>query len=327
MPTFLTTRRMAPALAARIEKSVGGPRPRDGGTATLRRFVSVFRLVTLVLSVLAAAVLLQLRHRERDALERSRAALLERVRARAASLPPDDRKPLRRIEPWLVRGSGQYEGDLVAPELREPGTLGSFLSRPLVYVRGPMSEFSGPAGIGTTAATSLKDALLLCLLSPPSSRTESAVLTKVHGAYGGGARLEARTANVRRLHELEAGLPFLEPAWEAKVRAAADLSELVRLERAFDAAPVEPALKAAAARLLLYVMDEPGEGRGPAELDGERPHDVRVGLVDLGAQRPLLRLRRPVDPGWISIPNRPQYASGLDSCLLALDVHASVAGS
>jgi hypothetical protein len=39
----------------------------------------------------------------------------------------------------------------------------------------------------------------------------------------------------------------------------------------------------------------------------------------------LLRLRRRVDPGWISPAVRAEYASGIDSCVLALDVHAAAA--
>lgn len=157
-------------------------------------------------------------------------------------------------------------------------------------------------------------------------RSESALLAKVHGAYGGGTRLELRTSNVHRLYELEAGLRFLEPSWEAQVKAENDLAELSRLGRAFAAAPIDRALNAAKARFLLFAMDDAGDRGGLSELDGERPHDVRIGLVDLSAGKILLRLRKHVDPRWISVSMRPQYASGLDGCALALDVRASVAG-
>ena len=60
------------------------------------------------------------------------------------------------------------------------------------------------------------------------------------------------------------------------------------------------------------------------ELDGERPHDVRIGLVDLTSAKMLLRLRKRVDPTWISMNARAQYASGLDACALAMDVHESI---
>lgn len=326
MATFLTNAKMAPALAARIEASVRGRRGGHSGTVALRRFVSGFRLVLLVSVIATSVSLIRMRHRNKVELERARDALLARIHTQTGSLAPEDRKALARIEPWLVRASGAYEGDLIANELREGGAVASVLSRPLVYVRGPTSDFDGRTGIAATAATSLKDAFLLCLLEPPASRAESALLAKVHGAYGGGARLESRTSNARRLHDAEAGLPFLQPSWEAQVKAERDAAELTRLERAFTAAPIERALKAARARLLLYAMDDAGDRGGLSELDGERPHDVRIGIVDLRAGKVLLRLRKRVDPSWISLSSRPQYASGLDSCALALDVRASVIG-
>jgi hypothetical protein len=74
-------------------------------------------------------------------------------------------------------------------------------------------------------------------------------------------------------------------------------------------------------------MDEPGTSSGLSELDGERPHDVRVAFVDMGAQKVVLRLRKHVDPAWISLEKRPRYAAGLDGCALALDVRESVGRS
>ena len=71
-------------------------------------------------------------------------------------------------------------------------------------------------------------------------------------------------------------------------------------------------------------MDEPGEPGGPTELDGERAHAVRIGIVALGPAKVLLRMRKRVDPSWISTAKRPEYASGLDGCKLALDVYESV---
>ena len=75
---------------------------------------------------------------------------------------------------------------------------------------------------------------------------------------------------------------------------------------------------------MLFAIDEPGEAGVAAELDGERPHQVRIGVVDLAADKVLLRLRRKVDPSWISSNARAEFASGIDSCGLALDVHAAV---
>lgn len=137
---------MSPALAARIEASVRGRRGGSGGAVAFRRFVSWFRLIVLVFVVAAVGSLVRMRHRNQRELERARDALLVEVRARARLLAPEDRRAIARLEPWLVRASGAYEGDLIASELTENGSLASILSRPLVYVRGPTSDFDGRTG-------------------------------------------------------------------------------------------------------------------------------------------------------------------------------------
>jgi hypothetical protein len=68
-------------------------------------------------------------------------------------------------------------------------------------------------------------------------------------------------------------------------------------------------------------VDEPADGTGPADLDGERAHFVRVGLFDLTKSSVLLRARRRVDPGAWSNAARAEYSSGLDACALAFDLH------
>jgi hypothetical protein len=70
-------------------------------------------------------------------------------------------------------------------------------------------------------------------------------------------------------------------------------------------------------------MDEPGES-GPADLDGERPHQVRAAIVDLRTDKLLIRVRKRVDPDWLAASTRSNFASAVDGCALALDVRASV---
>jgi hypothetical protein len=135
--------------------------------------------------------------------------------------------------------------------------------------------------------------------------------------------MEQRTANVRRLHEAAAGLPVLLPPWAARVRQARDLPELQGLRRELERAPMAAAKQAARAEVLLVALDEPGDGKGPTELDGERPHQVRVALVDLKSDRVLLRVRRQVDPSWISATARSEYAGGLDACALGYDLRSA----
>lgn len=314
---------MAPALAARIESSVRGRRISPGSTAP--RLVSVVRLGVVAAIILLAWTLVILRYREHQAIERTRMALLDSVRKHAASLSAEETGFVPRAESWLVRFSGPYEGDLVASEVRGGEALRAILSRPAVYVRGPVATFATPAGVTSSASTSMKDAFLLCLLDRPVSRAEKVLLSKVRTAYAGGPLMEERTANVRRLDDAELGLPFLQAPWAARVQRAELASDLSRLQRDLAKAPIEDAKRAAKATLLIIAMDEPGDGKGPTELDGERAHEVRMAVVDLTSAKVLLRVRKRVDPTWISMNARAQYASGLDGCALALDVHESVA--
>ncbi|MBX3203473.1 MAG: hypothetical protein KF764_00330 [Labilithrix sp.] len=328
MATFLTTSKMDPALAARVEASVrgqrGAPRARARVSGRSRRIVSILRVV-LVLTVAAGIYNIVVGRRERArALENARASLLESARASGASLSPADREAMTRFEVLLVSLARDHGADFVADELRAPGALAATLARPLVYVRGAASALSETAQIAGAASASAKDALLLCLLEPPASRTEKVLLDKVRVAYAGGANLEGRTANARRLDEAAVGLPFLLPPWSEKVTAAADAAEVARLRGELERAPIARAKQAARAELFLVAFDEPGEGTGPTELDGERVHPVSVALVELASGRVLLRLRRVVNPSWITPARRPTYAAGLDACALAFDVHEEV---
>jgi len=321
MAAFLTTPKMHPALAARIEASVR--KGRTSGDAHDRRVMAVFRWIALAGIVASASSLAIGRHRQNAEVSATRAALIDGIRKNAASVTADDRALPGRVNEWLSRSAGTYEGDFRDASLRNPEAFDEKLGQPLVYVRGPLAAFTRDSERTNEAAASGKDSFVLCLLDPPKSSNESALLARVHAAYSGGERLREHTGNVHRLWDIIAFLPLLSPEWEARVKATDDPNELAKLSHDFSKAPLEEARRGAASRLLLYVMDEPGPPGGVTELDGERPHDVRVGLVDMAAQHVLLRLRKRVDPSFASVDKRAQYASGLDSCALALDVRAA----
>lgn len=326
MPTFLTTKKMNPALAARIEASVRGDarRASTGPSRGKRIAFGVARLALVALVLFVARSVLAVRTKAANELDEARASLLADRARKSADLGPDERALVTRVRPLLVAASAAYEGDLVDEALRGKG-LDEVLSRPAVYVRGPVAAFGDEKALVEAAATSRKDPLLVCLAHPPSSRDEKTVLSDVRAVYLGGG--ESRTANVRHLHEAMLGLPFFEPAWETKVAAAATTAEVLAYRHAFEKAPIDAAVSAAKARVLLFAMDEPGKGDGPTEIDGERVHDVRVGIVDLALGKVLLRFKKTVDPAWISSAARVVYASGLDGCLLALDVRKAVVAS
>ena len=314
MPSFLVNAKMNPELAERVLASVRGRKRKAGPAARrtdLRRVIAITRVAVVIAAAFAVYVVVNIRRTAQREVERSRAQLLELVRAKGADLSDDDRSSLARVESWLVKLSGAYDGDV-------RGDLAA-LSRPMIYVRGDLASFAAPDRIAQVAAVSYKDALLLCLMDPPKTRLEPELLAKVHLARAGGAVMEDHTPNVRRLHDLEVGLPFLLPPWSERVRTAEDAGDLSRLKRELERAPIDRAKQAARASVLLVAMDEPGEGA--TELDGERPHDVRIALVDLAASTVLFRARRHVDPKWITPAKRPTNAADLDGCALAHDVH------
>jgi hypothetical protein len=324
MATFLVTSRMNPALAARVEASVRGRRKKVGTSRVGPIVVGIARVVAAVAVIACVVAVVVTRHQRHDDIEHARAALIADVRMRASALTPWDEQCVPRAEAWLERFGGPYDGDLVASELRAPGSLDTELARPTLYVRGPIAAFANSSGIAAAAAASSKGPFIACLVAPPAARAEKTVLPKVRAAYAGGPAFARSTANTRLLGEAEAGLPILRSPWLDRVRSAEEIGELEVLRRELDKAPIDRAIQAAKSTLLIVVLDERGVGAGVTELDGERPHDVRVGIVDLTTSTILLRLRKHVDPAWIAVATRAQYASGLDSCLLAMDVRDAV---
>lgn len=318
MPTFLTTPKMDPALAARVEASVRG---RRGSSNRGRRFAVTARLMLLGAIVYSVYAFATIRQKQRADLERTRAELLDMVSAHGEPLTERDRSAVTRAAFWLERLGGAYEGDVVADEVRSSSDLLALLRQPTMYVRSEIGALRTPADLESAAAASVKDTLLLCLVDPPTSRAEATLLKKVKMAYVGGTPVEERTANVHRLHDVIVGLPLLTKGWVDRVRESEDANALKKLRAELDGARLDRATRAAKSSFFLFALDEAGKGPGPTELDGERPHAIRLALVNVDTSRVLLRTRRDVDPSWISAARRPMYSRGLDDCALAFDVH------
>lgn len=319
MGTFLTTPRMNPALANRVRESVR--RGRSRGARADRRWTAALRLAAFVGIALASISLSMLRKRENDQLEQARRSLLDAVNQKRAELSDEDMLTLDRAVTVLLRAPGPYEGDRLADETRGSEALSAILSRPIIYVRGPVEAFMNDEALRRAALLSSPEAFVHCLLDPPRARTETALFERIRD----GADQEHRTAHVYRLYDLLSGIPLLQPAWRARVREATKMRDLSRLERELHAARLDETAAAARARLVLFVVDEPSGPGGITELDGERPHDVRVTLFALEQPKPLLRVRRHVDPSVFSDRGRAGHASGLDACALSFDVREAVA--
>ena len=308
MASLLTNRRMAPALRERIERSVSG---RTSARTKPARFRAILRLLFLI-SVIATVVWTFARNRvAARELERRRSALLARLQEQSASLDARQRNAVATDETFLHELAAPYPGDLTSFDFRAPGAL----AQRIVYVRGPVEAFAQGASIQNAAAASLDEAFVRCLLDPPRSRKERDILVKVRDAYAGDKPLP----NTNRLIDAYIAHVFLQPAFEPRVRAA-DEHDFDTLEKRVDGARLGETKAALAAQLLLAVMDEPGDPKVPADLDGERPHDVRVALVDLAGSKVLFRARKHVDPSAWSEKSRAEYASAMDSCALAYDL-------
>lgn len=320
MPTSLVNARMNPALAARVTASVTGQKPSAMGRASssiVRRLVAWGRVVLVLALAVAGYVGVTTYQRVHRELDEKRTELLTAVANAQADVTAKDRGAIDRAIPLVNRLAGPYEGDVAAV----PGLAGE-LTRPSMYLRGSIDTTRTKESVPGAAAASGKDALLLCLLDPPATRSEAAVLDKVRFVHAGGAPVEERTANVRRMNDALVGLPLLSSQFDARVRAAEDVSELTKLRKELERVPLDRAKRALRSELLIVALDERGNGTGPTELDGERPHDVRVAVVELESGRVLLRAKRHVDPSFIEVNKRPVYSTGADGCALGFDLRS-----
>jgi hypothetical protein len=327
MPTLLVNPKMDPALAARVHASVTGRRHRTGVVRSTARLVATVRFgVLLAIAGLVVAVLLQIRH-DRTELADRRSTLLRAWNAQVSSFTPRDRSFLTNLQSLFARYSGTYPGDYVADELGTARGLAAALARPSVYVRGPIATLPTAEGLARAANDSGKDSLLVCLLAPPDSRSEKALLKTARMAMSGGPPVQALTPQVHRLLEAEVALPFVMPAWGERIRIAKDTHTLERLALALKEAPLTAAKRVLEAELVIAVFDEPSRSGAATELDGENTHYVRLAILELDSGRALLVMRRQVDPSWITPNRRSLYARELDGCKLALDVRDAVRSS
>jgi hypothetical protein len=303
--TFLTTAKMSRELAARVESSVRGKRIRPGETTLgpVARTVIRFTLAALVIGGVWA--FFAAKRSDAKQFDRDRAALVDRLKQASDGITQPQIDAVKKDEQLLVRFSTQYDGDTIELQAKD-------FDRTMMYVRGPLYDFASTAKLVDIAKATLKDPLLSCLIHPPSAKTEKAIVQSV--------RNPASTPNVVRFADAETGTPFLAPAYAEKVRAATTEGELAVYKQSVDRANLEATKPALRAELLLAVMDEPGPSGGITEMDGERPHDVRIYLVERASQKVLLRLRKWVDPSGWTADHRAQFASGMDGCALAFDI-------
>jgi hypothetical protein len=322
VPSFLVTKNMSPALALRVLRSVTG---RRGAAQRLPRLTAILRLAALVMFAAAAVGVFVVRQQRSRELEEARAALLQRLEQEGATLTRADRELGQRARAALaLHATSVYAGDLIAEELRSEAKWTAELALPLLYIRGPLDELARTDRLEQLAPGSWLDAFVLCLVEPPQRRSEAELRKKARAA--GGRHAWQAMPQVERLDVPLSVLPVLGPDWRNRIALAETQQQLAHYRELLDTLPLRAAVRAAKSRRLLAVMDEPGDPKVPAELDGERPHAVRVILTDLTHGELRLRLRRDVDPSWLSAASRAELASGIDSCALAMELRAAVLG-
>jgi len=324
VPTFLTTPKMDPALAARVEASVTG-KPVGSGKTVSPRTMALLRFAGIFGAIGMIAWIAIVRRQANDALDADRNSLLAQLHEHSSQATESDIKLLPRVENWVREHSGDYEGDLVDDSVRGDN-MAATLANPILYLRGPIEGFKSTQGIIDMAPTTFRDAFVLCLFDPPEKATEKTLRDSAKAVLGNGERVK-KIAHVSRFHVARVGLPFLQPQWEERVKATEDSRQIAEMRRLLKQAALENAVKAMKSRLLLAVMDEPKDGKGPSEIDGANRHYVRVMLVDMEADKVLLRQRKLVDPAWIPTSRRSDYANGINSCELGMEIRAAMTGT
>jgi len=322
VPTLLVTSKMSPELAARVQAAVSGRHARGRPVKALLRFLTfAFVLVSVV-------GIVRFRQQRLQSLERERAELLATLEQAGRSLTRSDRELERRVASAVaLESSPAYAGDQLPDEPRRDADLTEMLAPPTLYLRGSLDALARPDRLRDVASSSSKDAFVLCLLAPPDDRSERSLRLKASSAAAQSKSSLQVSAHVERLAPLLQALPLLGRDWTERVKSAETSEAVETLAKLVAAAPLAAAVRAAKARQLLLVLDETAAATGPTELDGERAHPVRVALVDLSNGESRLRFRGKVDPSGLSDQARAQYASGIDSCALAVDFrHAVSAG-
>lgn len=321
MPSFLVTERMSPELRARVLQSLkSDARARVGGE-NKPRTTRLFRLA-LVSAVAVSFVFLFLTFRKSKAeIQQKKAQLSQEFRVQTAPLNSEFQTRLRLIDDKLRRSGAPYPGDTPKKDLpaaRERLFLA--LKEPMVYARGPTRGFERESERRNTWGRGGPDALLRCLISPPGSIKESALLRHLGELYEPRA-FRSQFINLDSAFE---GLAFIESPFSSHLRDATHMRELRSLEQTLKEAKLKEAADFSRAKTAFFVFDEPKAPGTATDFDGEAVHHVRFFAVDLDSGEAFLRLRREVSPEWISEKSRLSYSRELDSCRLAFEVRAQL---
>lgn len=321
MPTLLTTPRMSPELRARIQESLhSDARSRAGGQSPLNGARLIRILIALGVLCLGVALFVTFK-KSRAEFARAHAALLTRYERETSAFDESYQERIEAIDARLRDVPPNYPGDHIDPSIRgDASKLDALLAEPFVYVRGPLGGFRRQAERRSTWKDGGPGPFIRCLLMPPSEIKESALLRHLGKVYEPSAFRE-RFVN---LDDAFRGLSFVQSDFEDRLRKATLMRELTGLEAALEVAHLKAAESFAPVNYFVYVLDEPKSQGVPSDFDGEAEHFMRVEVVDVVKNEPLYRVRRRVDPDWISEKSRLSYSRQLDSCRLAFELRAEL---
>lgn len=324
MATFLITPQMNPALRARVERAVSHRRRAKAmaaklglqGTVAGRERWRLARLIPLVLMVLVGLLGWAVIRKARREMEQERSALLAIIEERRAALPAGHEKFLGVTDHLITEAAADTAPpDSVDPSLKGAGALDAMLKRSAVYVHGSAADLADSQKIDGVAKESDKDGFLHCLASPPDSASEKDLLAKVKGVYFQGAKVDEETASVRRLADARVPLRVINTSFEAQVRAAEEGKTLRLLRHELEIAPIDKALRAVGAEVLIIVADVTAK-------TGSR--EARVAFLDLKNNAVLFRKKVHVD-GQGRTTASSFYSAEVDGCAMALSVRQSLA--
>lgn len=315
MPSLLTNDRMSAALRARVQESLRtDARARVGGQRhSLSRPLRIFGAFAVVV---LCGFLWNSYRQSRVEFHREKAQVLKRLELETQVLNDELRRKTVFIDELLEQAQAQYPGDVIDPLARDATKLGELLERPLVYVRGAIREFQTKRERRSTFPEGGPDALIRCLIEPPPSIAESDLLRHLGHVYQ-PATFRGRFVNMEPAYR---AFDFIDSDFKTQLESTQAMRNLTALSRKLDAAKLGDAAFTAKAELLVYVLDEPKVKGAPSDLDGEAEHDLRFFIVELSKQKTLVRIRRRVDPEWISEKSRIAYSRELNSCRLAWEL-------
>lgn len=284
-------------------------------------------------------------------LEEAKSRVLSKQRAVQAKLGPKIHPFRDQIEGWTAKLAGRYEGDLIGGG----ASLERIQKRPGVYLRLLIDDARRAEDIRKQASRSLLDGFTSCLFvrgsegDPTEGKECNSTLDCEPGQLCNEWDRCNRPPRPYNLRLAYRALRILSDAWTAEVHQATSELAVTAYARDLEAATLtDVPVSIEVLELADYftvVLDEAPKGGLPEplpELDESREervqrveHFARVGIWDLAAKKPVLRLRRRVAGRYVPVGKQqnptPAVRAAQErqtlSCALALEVRRALAGA